>query len=167
MSQDNGRKPRLDRAHQSSSPRAVMGNVTDVMHDITHLLELQAKLFATDSKAATRRALLPIVAMVVGVCVLLGCVPVGLLAAAEVVQIEAGLSRPLSLVCAAGAGLILAVALLAVGWWRLRRGFHEFDRSRNELLRNIAWVKQTLRGTHRRTPQSTNHDRFVQEKENS
>ena len=130
---------------KDSAPRAVAVNVADVLHDVTELAELQAKLLFADSKDTMRRALLAAVVMVVGLCLVLGCIPVTLSAIGYAVHQQTSMSIPLSLTVAAGGTLLLAVLLLVVGWLRLRRSFNTLDRSREELSRNVAWIKQSFK----------------------
>ena len=126
-------------------PRRMAGNVAGVIHDVTELIELQARLFAADTKAAVRDSVPPLVLMVTAVCILLGAMPVLLLGVAEVLAVQVELSRTVSLFVAAGMGVGVALLVLAIAWWRLRRGISHLDGSLEELERNVAWIKQVLK----------------------
>ena len=130
-------------SHRQS--RRMAGNVAGVIHDVTELIELQARLFAADIKAAVRESILPLVLMVTAVCILLGAMPVLLLGVAEVLAAQVEWSRTVSLLVAAGMGVGVALLVLVIAWWRLRRGISHLDGSLEELERNVAWIKQVLK----------------------
>ena len=129
----------------SDSERSVVGNAAGVMHDITELLELQTKLLASDSKAVVRRAVLPVVLVGVGLAVLLGSTPIALESLAEYFFHLFAWHRSLAFLAAASCGLIFSVLLLGMAWWRFRHVFDELNNSREELTRNISWIKQSLK----------------------
>ena len=137
---DNGRQ-----SARSESERSVVGSAAGVAHDIAELLELQAKLLVTDSKTMARRSALPFVLMIAGYAVLLGCTPVALESLAELFVDQLDWSRPLSFLAAAGCGAIFAALLVSAGWWRFRHVFDALKNSREELNRNISWIKQSLK----------------------
>jgi hypothetical protein len=94
-------------------------------------------------------ALLLLAALVVA-----GTLPVALICVAELLVQGAGLSRPAAFAAAALGGLIVAAVLAAVGWSYLRGIALAFGRSREELTRNVTWIKQAVRrSTPRESPQ--------------
>ncbi len=125
--------------------RRLTGNVAGVIHDITELLELQVKLFAADTRSALRNSMLAVVLIVLAVCTLLGAMPVALMAVAEILVEQAQLSHIEALLVASGAGIGVAVVVLAIAWWRLRRGLQHLHGSFEELDRNVAWIKHVLK----------------------
>jgi hypothetical protein len=141
----------------ASPTRAVFGNAAGVVHDFTELLELQVKLFAADVSAVKRRIVLPIAALVLSICVTLAILPVLLVGVAELFIQHADLSRATAFFASAGCGALVASILALVGWWRIRAGLHELQNSREELRKNIEWIKKTLRhgGQERHAAQRT------------
>lgn len=137
----NGSTSRSDHV----SPRKVVGNATDVMRDVTELIELQGKLFASDLKLTCRRAAVPTLLLTAGVCLLLGLVPVLLAGLADLFVERFDLTRSLALLASAGCGLVAAVALLLTGWLLLRNAMTQLRNSGDELQRNLRWLKHTLR----------------------
>jgi len=114
-------------------------------HDVIELAELQAQLFAVDVKRTTTNAKSSFVMTIIGVCVLLGSIPVGLIALAELLHEQLDWSRAAGYGVATLVGLLVSGAVLAVGYVQLRNGFSALERSREELNRNIAWIKSSLR----------------------
>ena len=77
---------------------------------------------------------------------------------AERLSQAAGLSRAAAFSIAALGGFVAAAALGIVGWLRIREVEHVFQPSREELIRNVTWIKHVLKRPatiDRRSP----HDR--------
>jgi hypothetical protein len=119
--------------------------VADVIHNVTAMVELQARLFLADGKATIKRALLAIALWALGISILIGCIPVGLLATTELLVVRAGLTRSWALGLSAGAGFALAVALVVVASLLLRTSAAALQPSREELGRNLEWIKYILK----------------------
>lgn len=132
----------------------VIDNLTEFGNDVATLVELQAKLAALDLEETRRRATVPVVMLAVGVWVALGVVPVLLFGLAELLVLYAGLKLAWALLLVAGVTL---AAVGAVAWFAIpaiSRSMVSFRRSREELMRNISWVRTVLvysgRGKNRR-----------------
>ena len=123
----------------------VAASFSGLAHDAIELAELQAQLLKLDAKAAARNGGASLVLAVVGICLLLGCVPVVLLALAEVIVAQYGWSRAGALGAAAAIGFALSAGACAIAWYRLRTGLGTLKRSRDELNRNLAWIKANLK----------------------
>ncbi len=123
----------------------VAASFTNLAHDAIELAELQAKLLKLDAQAAARNSGMSVALLVVGVCLLLGCVPVALVALAELFVAQFEWSRAASYAAAAGIGLALSAGAGAAAWSRIRTAAASLERSRNELNRNIAWIKSNLK----------------------
>jgi hypothetical protein len=119
-----------------------MGELT---HDIVSLAELQFELFRIDCREGIRRILLPVALLLFAGIVAVGTVPVALMLLAEFLVQTAGLSRAAAFSIAAMSGFIVAVAIGVVGWSYLRGVVRVFERSREELTRNMTWIKRALR----------------------
>lgn len=132
----------------------VLGNLAAFGADCTTLLELQSQLAAEDLKASSARAAVPTGVAAFGAALGLSALPVALLGVGELIVQYGGLTRGWSYV-------IVAVAAMAVGglaaWLfgsRIGAAFEPFTRSREELSRNLAWVKTVLAHSGRTGPQA-------------
>jgi len=134
---NNGRKP------AEYAGRAAVKHLGNLGHDITSLAELQLKLAAADARETGRRAALPLGLLLAAAAVALGCVPVLLFALAAALQ-QAGLSSPVALALSALVGLAVAGTLGWLGWSLIGSSFVSFERSKEELTRNLQWVKNAL-----------------------
>lgn len=123
----------------------VAASFSELAHDAIELAELQVQLFSMDIQAATRRSRASFLLGVVGVCLLLGAVPVILLAIGEVFAERWGWSRAGGYALAAGLGIVASIGLSAAAWYSFRSGIDTMKRSRDELNRNLAWLKSSLR----------------------
>jgi len=123
----------------------VGASFSSLAHDAIELAELQAKLLKLDVQAAARNGGMSIALLVVGACLLLGCVPVALISLAEVFVAQWGWTRAGALGAAAAIGLALSAGTGAAAWYRVRTALVSLQRSRDELNRNIAWIKTNLK----------------------
>jgi uncharacterized membrane protein YqjE len=123
----------------------VAASVSDLTHDVIELTELQTQLFTIDAKYSVEKARSCLVMVVIGVAMLLGAIPVALLTIAALCVEQLGWSYALSAGVATLVGLVITAIVLAVAYGYVKSGLVSFDRSRNELRRNIAWLKSTLR----------------------
>jgi len=125
-------------------PDTLQGSLTELGSDVLSLAELQARLARMDLDETVKEARLPAVGLVAGLVVLLCCVPIALVGLAELLVWAGWLPR-------FGAYLAVAVAfaLLAglTSWLCLRslaRSGRAFDRSRQELRRNLDWITRVV-----------------------
>ncbi len=131
------------KAH-SAEPN-VAESFSGLAHDAIELAELQAQLLKLDVQAAARNGGLSAGLLVVGACLLLGCVPVALAALAEVFVAQWGWTRAGAYGAAAAFGLAISAAAGVASWVRVRSALAALQRSRDELNRNIAWIKSNLK----------------------
>ena len=128
---------------RTSETETVSHGIGRVAHDIVTLAELQAQLFKNDLHEATHRFTRPCAIFTSGILLLLGTIPVALIAIA-LALIAAGLT-PLAAYASVGlAGLIVAAALALRGWQRLCAMPPAFTRSREELAHNIVLIKDAV-----------------------
>jgi hypothetical protein len=146
--------------HARTAEPNVAASFSDLTHDVIELAELQTQLLAQDVKKSAQNARMAIALCVVGLCMLLGCLPVLLILLAEVLVDAAGWSRSASFGVAAMVGLLASGVTLALGYARIKSGVIALDRSREELNRNIAWLKSTLRSRATPQPRPVASDRF-------
>lgn len=150
MNESNGASGR------TSQPHATKGFST-LARDAIELAELQVKLFKLDSRDAGRNMRATMILSAIALVLLLACLPVVLLAGAEALVEYSQWSRFESLSAVAGGSLVLCGLLGAIGWWKLRQGLTSWQRSNEELSRNVAWLKSTL--SHK--AQATSHTQGV------
>jgi uncharacterized membrane protein YqjE len=135
----------------------VAGSVSGLTHDVIELSELQTKLFVLDIKNGSRRLRTCLILAVVGACFLLGTIPVALLALAHVIVEQLDWAQSVALGAAALAGLLLAAIIAGTAWGILKSGLFSLEQSREELRRNLDWIKSTLR--NRAQPATENSPR--------
>ena len=123
----------------------VAASVSELTHDVIELTELQAELLKLDVKQSVDKARTTLILSVVGVCVLLGTIPVALFALAELLVEQLAWSRSVAFGAATLVGLLLSGIIFAVAWGYIKSGLVSLERSREELNRNISWLKSTLR----------------------
>lgn len=123
----------------------VAGSVSELTHDVIELSELQAKLFVLDVKKSSRRTRTCLILAVVGVCLLLGTIPVALFALAQLLVEQLQWSQSAALGVATLVGLALAAIAAGTAWGIVKSGLVSLQRSREEFGRNIDWLKSTLR----------------------
>jgi MFS superfamily sulfate permease-like transporter len=126
-------------------PNGVAQGMGDLTHDIVSLAELQFELVRNDYRAGIKGLLVPVVLLLGTGIVALGTVPVALLLMAEILIQVAGLSRASAFSISAASGFMTAVVLGVVGWSQLRGIGRVFQRSREEWIRNLNWIKLALK----------------------
>lgn len=120
-------------------------NMGQLMHDIVSLAGLQLELFRSDCRQGLKRILIPVAMLLVAGIVAAGTVPISLMLIAELLAQATGLSRAAAFSIAALSGIIAALAVGAVGWFSIRTVARGFERSHDELTRNITWIKGALK----------------------
>jgi hypothetical protein len=137
MNRRNGSTP--------SPPHGVAKGMAELAHDIVSLAELQFELFRRDCREGLKRMLIPVALLLAAGIVAAGTVPIALILVAEFLVQTAGLSRAAAFSIAAMSGFIVAVAIGVVGWSYLRGVVRVFERSSEELTRNMTWIKHALK----------------------
>jgi hypothetical protein len=128
-----------------SPPNEVAKGMGELTHDIVSLAELQFELFRIDCREGIKRMLIPVALLLVAGIVAVGTVPIALMLIAELLTQAAGLSRAAAFSIAALSGFIVALAMGVAGWSCLRGVVGMFERSREELTRNMAWIRHVLK----------------------
>ena len=128
----------------------VIGNLAELGSNIAGLIELQAQLAVADIKESTREAVNPLVMIAAGLVLLLAALPVALIGASELLSDLLHLShRGLAYLIVAGVTVVPSVVLIVIGVPRLSRCFTTLIRSKEELARNVAWIKTVLANSGR------------------
>lgn len=131
--------------HRAAAESKLTDGATHALHDLVMLAELQAKLLELDLKQGLQRVVRHGILLVMGGLLIVGAVPVVIIALALTLAQE----LPISL--AAAYWLTLLAVLLAGGllifaaMLRLRQVTNVFARSKAEWRCNVEWLKETLR----------------------
>ena len=144
MNRHNGSTP--------SPPNGVAKGMAELTHDGLSLAELQFELFRKDGGDGLQRLRIPVAMLLLAGIVAAATIPIALIFMAELLVQVAGLSRATAFLIASLSGFLVAAALGLIGWFRLRRVGHVFERSRAELTRNMTWIKDVWK---RRTPNAS------------
>lgn len=128
---------------------AMRTNMADFAHDLTTLTELQARLFVVDCKATAGHMVLPTVLAIIGGVLAAACVPVALMGIAFILVFEAGWSHGAAFLITALGALVIGGGLAFAAWLLVRKNLTLFDRSKEELTRNLTWIKQVLKNSGR------------------
>jgi uncharacterized membrane protein YqjE len=136
----------------NGSAEGVVESIAEFSNDVASLAELQLKLATQDFKEATARALLPLSLFGVGLVVLLGSVPVAIGGIALLVAQLFSISIGWALFLTALVMMILNGALVVFAGRRLMASLASFRRSREELIRNINWIRTVLVYSGRSVP---------------
>ncbi len=133
-----------------TAPKALARDVGEFAHDVIGLAELQLQLFVTDLRECSRHALVPGLVLLAGVALGLSCVPLVLTALALLLIEVLETSYATGFLLATIVGAILSAVLCVSGWSLIRRRLAVLQRSQQELVCNLLWIKKVLerkRGT--------------------
>ncbi|SIO66757.1 Putative Holin-X, holin superfamily III [Singulisphaera sp. GP187] len=136
----------------NGSAESMVGSIAGFGNDVATLAELQLKLAALDFKETSARALVPLALVVVALVVILGSVPVAIggvaLLIAQVTQLSIGGALLVTAIVTLG----LASVVVVVAGRKLGASLEGFQRSRDELIRNISWIRTVLVYSGRAVP---------------
>jgi len=135
-----------------NSPLAdgVIGNLAELSGDIATLAELQTKLAVVDMKQVAGAATIPVALIGGGLVMLLAAVPVAMIGASELLADALALThRGWAYLIVSAVAMALTVLLVLIGLPRLTRSFDSLVHSKEELARNVAWVKTVLANSGR------------------
>jgi len=135
-----------------NQPEGVVGNVAEFGNDVMTLVELQAQLAALDFNEAKSRAIIPLVLIVVSASLLLASLPVALLGIAWLVAAALSVSIGWAALLTAAVVAVVAVVVSAVSLNRLLGSLESFRHTREELARNVAWLRTVLVHSGRAIP---------------
>lgn len=137
----------MNRRNEStrSSLNDTAKGVGKLMRDMESLVELQVELLRIECRDGLRRILIAVALLLSVGIVAAGTVPIVLILLAELLVQAAGLSRAAAFSIAAASGVLVTLAIGAVGWRCLHRVVCAFEHSREELHRNITWIKHALK----------------------
>src|SRR3954452_22327225 len=123
----------------------VATSFAELAHDVIELGELQGQLFALDVKSTVKKTSSSVLMSIIGLVVLLGTVPVILLALGYLVAelLDWPVSAGLGIAAVGGSASSAVISLL--GWTGLGAGLSSRRRHREELRLDVAWIRSTPR----------------------
>lgn len=130
----------------------VASSFAGLTHDVIELAELQSQLLAIEARQTAQRTRMSLILATVGVCFLLGSISIALIELAELLLAWTEWPRAACYGISTLVGLALSIGLVVAAWLQFKSGIKQLDRSRDELSRNIAWVKSSLRSRADRNP---------------
>jgi membrane protease YdiL (CAAX protease family) len=130
--------------NQTASPLGLVSNIADFGNDIVTLTELQAKLAAYDAKEAASRAILPLAVLGVGAVLALASLPVILIGLADLIARSTRISGGMAQLVVGLVTLLLALLACLIGARGSLQSLDSFRRSREELTRNLSWIRTVL-----------------------
>jgi uncharacterized membrane protein YqjE len=136
----------------NGSTENMVGSIADFGNNVATLAELQLKLAALDFKETAAQALIPLALAVVGLVVLLASVPVAIGGVALLIAQATTLTIGGALLLTALVTLVLAAVVVVVAGRKLAAALAGFQRSRDELIRNISWIRTVLVHSGRAVP---------------
>jgi uncharacterized membrane protein YqjE len=122
------------------------GGVRRLLADITELVELQGRLVASDVKCLAEATIRPLILCAVSMLLMLGALPVLLLALANYFVVEFDWSLSLAQLFAASVAILLGSALSAVAVKKLMACGSPLSSSKAELEKNLDTVREMLGG---------------------
>jgi hypothetical protein len=129
--------------HRTTTPN-VAASVAEVTRNVIELTELQSQLLMLDLQKSTQKAKATIILAIVAACLLLASIPVALIAFGYLLVEQLDWSVAGSMALSALLGLVLSGIVATVAYGYVKQGIVTLDRSRDELRRNVAWLKSTL-----------------------
>ncbi len=139
----------------TSESESVGQSAGQVVHDVVSLAELQIQLFKSDAGEAVGRLVRPLLVFAAGILLLLGTLPVVLIAIA-IGLVSLGMPPAGAYALVAVLSIVVAVGMAAWARQRFLAMPAAFTRSQEELVRNITWIKDAVMNLSARQRQS--HD---------
>ena len=118
--------------------------------DVLELLELQGKLLKADALMSIRQSKGAAVTILVGSLCFLGCVPILILGIASAVTYLFDIPSWVSQLSVASCFAIISMILVACAIRTLSKPRPQFERSLEELSRNIEWAKNLFQSQSHR-----------------
>lgn len=141
---DQASVSRSNGAQDRATPLGVVSNLADFGNDIATLVELQAKLAVHDAQDTVARATTPLIVLGVGSAMAMASLPVILLGLADLIAENSKLPLGASRLIVGFAALILAGIAAYLGLKGSTSSLESFRRSREELIRNLSWIRTVV-----------------------
>jgi hypothetical protein len=129
---------------QGGSVNGMLNGIGDLGNNVVTLTTLQARLAAEDFRDTASRAWPALLATAVLIPLGFASVTVGLFGLAYLIAADLGVPLVRALLEVAVGGIVLSLIMAALATRRLLSSLTSFRRSREELERNIAWLRTVL-----------------------
>lgn len=127
-----------------SAPKALAQDLGEFAQDLLTLAELQGQLFVADVRECGRRVIVPGLVLFCGLALGLACFPIALAGLALFLIQIFETSNAAGFLIAFGAGAIASALLCVIGWFHVRESLVILQRSKQELVGNLRWIKRVL-----------------------
>ncbi|HMB05105.1 MAG TPA: phage holin family protein [Isosphaeraceae bacterium] len=133
-----------DGTRTTGLPEGVVGGIAEFGNDMATLVELQAKLALIDLKESTAKASLPIALCVIGLALVLASLPVVLFGTGLLLAALLHIGEGWAILLTGAVVLVISGVVVVVAGMRVRNSFDILRRSREELARNLSWIRTVL-----------------------
>lgn len=142
--------------YSSPPPNQVMRrSFRQLSSDFITLAELQAELLKVDLKDWSQGVVRAVIVGLVALVILLASMPVLLISLGYFIAELTALTTGVSMLIAAGAGLVTAAICGGAAFWSLKRDQGVLQRFSIELRKNVRWLKDVLNSPAARDKNST------------
>lgn len=124
--------------------KSEMGGVRKLLADITELVELQGRLMVDDVRSSLTAVVKPSLLALCSAVILLGTIPVVLLASANVLVSELQWTQHAAQFACGGIALLLVVVLIAWASRLFKKCAMPLQQSMSELEKNLATLREML-----------------------
>ena len=136
--------------HRRHGPvSGVASQAANVVGDALELAELQTKLAKADAMNAVKAGLRPIGWLLIGICAALASLPVLTLGVASLLAATTVLNLWQSQLIVGVVSALLSLGLIYFSIRSMGSVAGEFQRSADELAKNVAWAKVVIRSAGR------------------
>ena len=147
MSHQNGHN-----GNGKASPLVTVArDIRQVAHDVVELAELQAALARVELQDWWKQFITPIILAVAAGVVAASALLILLASAALFLAEAAELSVAMSLLIVAGSAIVLTLVLLGISYAMLKKSRGLLQLSKQELTRNLRWIKTALKSSAKST----------------
>ncbi len=155
----NGKSWELHSDFNRDQAEHEMGGVKQLLVDVTELAELQTRLMADDVRSSLAGTIKPTLFVVLSIALLIGTVPVFLLAVANLLVDQQQWSPYVAQFVCAGVALLVAVVLGSLALQKFKQCASPLQRSLSELEKNMDTLREMLVGkaTPNENGQSRDH----------
>ena len=146
---------------QNGSPqtasKGLARDVGEFAHDVFTLAELQGQLFVADVQECSQRVFVPGLLLIGGVALGLSCFPFALAALALWLIQVFKISYAAGFLMAVVVGAVVSALLCVTGVFLIRKRVVVLQRSQQELVRNLRWIKKVLERNRAKRGSSTDN----------
>lgn len=127
-------------AKGSSQPPTII----TIVHECMKLVDLQVQLVQMDFAEFWKRSQIALALLTIASALLLGSLPIALMALAAWLETGCGWSKEFSLACTAAIALSVALTSSGLAIVRLKHAVAPLSRNQEELIANLQWMRKLL-----------------------